>query len=280
MCDQIKLVIADIDGTLVDDRRKLSKRTREVLLCLKDRGYQVGIASGRGIEELLTLKDVWGLKEPFDIIIGMNGAQLFDQIHHRRYDFYMLQPAWIKEILDLLRPFHLNPYMIKGKTLVCLREDEEIKKSSKRNRTSIHVVKEESEFYAQPCPKIMFKIGEDQIDEVMDYANRHKKSPYSVFKTQPIMLEFTDKRTNKIHALSVFSQENGLPLTAIMAFGDMTNDNEMLRQVGYGVAMANAARDTRSSARYLTRHDNNHDGLARFILEEFQPSLLGNTNGV
>lgn len=274
MGDQIRLVIADIDGTLVDDQRRLSMRTKEVLSRLKEQAYLLGIASGRGIEELLTLKDVWGLRDPFDLIIGMNGAQLFDQIHQRRYDFYMLQPAWIKEILDILRPFHLNPYMIKGKTLVCLREDEEIKKSSKRNRTNIHVVKEESELYAQPCPKIMFKIEEDRIDEVMAYALRHKKGAYSVFKTQPIMLEFADERTNKIHALTLFSKENELSLSQVMAFGDMTNDNEMLRQVGYGVAMANAAEDTKDAARYQTRYDNNQDGLARFIIEEFQPPLL------
>lgn len=269
MTDRIRAVIADIDGTLVDDRRRLSPLTKTVLEQLRSQGILLGIASGRSIDELATLKDVWGLRAPFDLIIGMNGAQLLDQRQQRRWDFYNLQPAWIQEILDILRPFSLNPYLIKGRTLFCLREDEEIDRSSKRNQTQIHVVKTEREFYSEACPKIMFKISEDRIDAIKDYALRHRKSPYAVFKTQPNMLEFADVRTNKLAALKVYARENKIALREMMAFGDMSNDNEMLQEVGVGVALANAAEDTKRAARYVTQYDNNHDGLAHFLLEEY-----------
>lgn len=270
MNKNIKLIVMDIDGTIVDDQRMLSQSNREVLDRLMHSDYLVGIASGRSIDELITMKDIWGLAKSFDIIIGMNGAQLWDELNQKRYDFYQLKPEWIKEILDIMRPFDLNPYMIKGRMLMCLRNDEEIVKSSKRNETAIHVVEDETEFYHEPCPKIMFKIPQDKIDDILTYAMSHKKSPYTAFKTQPVMLEFADERTNKINALRKYAENNGIDLKDIMSFGDMTNDNEMIRQVGWGVAMANGAEDTKRAARFITKYDNNHDGFSRFILEEFR----------
>ena len=138
----------------------------------------------------------------------------------------------------------------------------------------IHIVDDESEFYREPTPKIMYKIPKDRIDTIKEYIIKNKKSPYIVFKTQPIMLEFADERTNKVNALKQFVQDNNMLLENVMSFGDMTNDNEMIRQVGFGVAMANAADDTKAVAKFITKFDNNHDGFARFILNEFEPRLL------
>ena len=87
------------------------------------------------------------------------------------------------------------------------------------------------------------------------------------FKTQPIMLEFTDKRTDKANALKEYAKMNTLRMDEIMAFGDMTNDNNMLIVSGIGVCLKNGSDDTKDSADLITEHTNNEDGFARFLID-------------
>ena len=47
MHNKIRLVIADIDSTLVDSKRNLTKKTKEIIDCLHAHGVNLGIASGR-----------------------------------------------------------------------------------------------------------------------------------------------------------------------------------------------------------------------------------------
>ena len=52
-----------------------------------------------------------------------------------------------------------------------------------------------------------------------------------------------------------------------MAFGDTSNDNDMLKVAGCGVCMINGTDDTKASANAITKHDNDHDGLAIYLEE-------------
>ncbi len=263
----LKLVICDIDGTLVTDKRELTPLTKQVVLALHQKGIGFGLASGRDVTELKYLANKWELGFPFDAVIGMNGAQLWDELNHKRYDYYMMKREWLKEVLDIMRPFDLNPYIIVDDKLYCKREDDQIFASAKRNGTKIIVVKDESDFYKRENPKIMFKIKEDKIDAIMEYAKERISGNYTAFKTQPIMLEFCDKRTDKGYALKEYARLNNLDLKYVIAFGDMTNDNGMLKTAGYGVCLINGADDTKEAADYITEYDNDHDGFARFIID-------------
>ena len=62
----------------------------------------------------------------------------------------------------------------------------------------------------------------------------------------------------------------GIPRELSVAAGDEANDLDMLRAAGVGVAMANAIPDAKAVADYVTRRDNNHDGVAE-IIEKFLP---------
>ena len=267
MMEDIKLVVCDIDGTLVNDEHELSELTKRVIVSLHKKGIGFGVASGRDVGELRFFAEKWELGFPFDIVIGMNGAQLWDEAKRQRHDYYLMKREWLKEVLDIMRPFDLNPYIIVDDKLYCKREDDLIVASSKRNGTKIVVVKDDSDFYKDENAKIMFKIREDKIDQIMDYAKKRITGAYTAFKTQPVMLEFADKRTDKGNALKEYAKLNGLDLKHIMAFGDMSNDNGLLKIAGYGVCLKNGADDTKEAADMITEYDNNHDGFARFIID-------------
>ena len=135
----LKLVICDIDGTLVSDDKKLLPLSKKMIQTLHDRHIMFGVASGRPVDELAGLALKWGLGFDFDIVIGMNGAELYDGISKQRYDYFKLKKDWIKEIIDILEPFNLNPYMYKGNKILCLYDDENMQNSSKASRQGTNI---------------------------------------------------------------------------------------------------------------------------------------------
>ena len=119
---EIKAVICDIDGTI---RRKgekdLSPATKDVLQRLHDHGVMLGIASGRSIErELLYCAETWGFDFQFDLLIGENGAEYYDHFTQKLEVLHVLKKEWIKEIIESLQPFDLNPAMYSHKEKILL----------------------------------------------------------------------------------------------------------------------------------------------------------------
>ena len=85
MKKDVRLVIADIDGTLMSDDKKMGPLTKEMLQKLHDDGVLLGIASGRPCGDHLSSRaSGWGFDFQFDILIGMNGGHLWDTIDDTR----------------------------------------------------------------------------------------------------------------------------------------------------------------------------------------------------
>ena len=74
----VKLVICDLDGTLFDwSNRSLSKKNKEIMDYLHNKGVYLALGSGRSVAELIKYKEDWGLDYQFDYFIGMNGSELY-----------------------------------------------------------------------------------------------------------------------------------------------------------------------------------------------------------
>lgn len=86
-------------------------------------------------------------------------------------------------------------------------------------------------------------------------------------------MEVSDPDVSKALALPILCAQLDLPVEAIMACDDTTNDNEMLSQAGLGVCLANGTDDTKACADEITAIDNDHDGLARHWMEH-HPELF------
>lgn len=72
----VKLIIADIDGTIVNDSHTMSERTKKCLDRIHSRGILFGIASGRPIDfDCVDKFTNWQLSFPLDVIIGLNGGR-------------------------------------------------------------------------------------------------------------------------------------------------------------------------------------------------------------
>lgn len=263
---ELRLVLCDIDGTLAVTGQPLSDKTREVLNRLHDHGVLIGIASGRSVPQQLKYQAKrWNLDWEFDVLIGMNGCEVWDERKQSFSNHYLLKREWIKEIIELMEPFDLNPFMYYHDVMLCLREDESMKRSSQRNETRIKMAESMSEYYSEENGKIMFRMKEEQMPEVEAYVAEHASPHYHAFKTQVNLIEFADRRISKAIAMNAYCKENGISIDQVMAFGDMSNDKEMLKEAGWGVCLLNGSEDSKACADVITEKTCADDGFADYV---------------
>lgn len=90
---------------------------------------------------------------------------------------------------------------------------------------------------------------------------------FSVMRSKPFFLEFTEKGVTKGTSLNHLIKELGIKREEVIAIGDSYNDQEMIEFAGLGVAMGNAPEDIKAVANYVT-DTNMKDGVAK-VVEEF-----------
>lgn len=263
---QFKLIITDHDGTLVNDERKLLPQTRETLERLHTQGYLFGLASGRTVADAKTFPSKWSLSFDFDVIIGLGGGEIWDGVHQRLQKGKQLRPSVVKEIVELLAPFDLSISIIypDGRHLVS-KMDRFTKESMYRNPNDRYEFpKDLSALWQEEAPKVLCRIDEERMPQLEAYVKAHPSPHYWGFKIRPDIYEFMDPENTKSNGLRKVCRLLDISLEEVMAFGDTTNDNDLLACC-YGVCMANGSEDTKAFSKDVTRYTNNENGVGDYI---------------
>lgn len=258
----VRVVVCDIDGTLVAKHKNLSVRAKKAIEIMREHGILFGIASGRPFDELGIMHG-WGV--PFDLIIGMNGCKLKDNIHDKTYSYFPMKKEWIKDAMEIMAPFDTNPFVAMSGYSLVHHYDELCELSKQYTGKPMIVANDPSELYAQDNDKILFRINEKDMPEIEAYIKKHPHEYIRGFKTGPLMIEFANKNANKGYALKKYCEINDIDIQDVWAFGDTTNDNEMLEVAGLGVCMCDGSDDTKACADVLTDKPCTEDGFADFI---------------
>lgn len=274
MMENLQFVICDIDNTLVSPlTHHMQEKTKEVIRKLHAHGIHFGLASGRPLDEINAQVVRWGLEKETTMLLGMNGCELWDRNDDTLHSYYLLKKEWIKEILELMKPFDLNPYMyLDGGRFLCTRMDEMVQYSAEKVGKKIVLVDDMSEFYKEENAKLMFRIPEERMEEIEAYVSKHASPYYKAFKTQTTMLEFSNINVSKAYTMIEYCKRQNIDVENVMAFGDMSNDNDMLEASGLGVCLLNGGEDTKAIADIITEKTCDDEGFAYFIEDHiFKP---------
>lgn len=265
-----KLVICDIDSTLVMKHKPLSERAKGVIDTIRSKGVLFGIASGRPIEDLRKIVEGWDFDpNKVDVYIGMNGGSLWDRFHQEEHEYFVMKKEWLQETVEAMKPFCANPILYEPGIVVTTRVDDMVRLSAESTKRDVYFAEHESRLWEKENGKIMFRVSEEMMPKVEEYFSLHESPYYSGFKTQPTLFEFCDKRINKGYALEKFCEMNEMSLEEVIAFGDTSNDNEMLRVAGVGVCMLNGSDDTKACADIITEKTCLEDGWADYMIHHF-----------
>ena len=263
-----KLILTDLDGTLLRDDKSLSPANRAALVRAAAQGAEVVVATGRffgGIPgELLDL--------PFlRYFILMNGAKVYDRREDRVLYRSEIPLAQAERVMDLLEPLDC--------TVDCYQNDVGWMERRYFDHLDYYVTDPVSRAmvrsHRRPVDDLRAQVraGGDTVQKMQAYfphlelrprvmALLRREVPGVVQSVSlPTNLELNAAGATKGAALAALCRALGVDPLDTAAFGDGTNDVSMLAAAGVGVAMANGAPETRQAADLVTV-SNQEDGVA------------------
>lgn len=261
----IKVISSDIDGTIVDSSHEIHEVTSKKINELRKRGYIFGLASGRPAIDISNKYLEWGIDSQFDFLIGLNGVELYDVSSNKVISYNLLKKEWIKEIIEEMSVFNATVHMYCGNEYYSSLETERAWYSAFKNKRKFVVVPIEK-FYENDSGGLMFRCDLNRMPEIekrLSIINSENRG-YVGFKTQKDLVEFSNSDANKGYALKKYCEIHNIDLDDVMAIGDTTNDNEMLK-VCHGVCMKNGSDDTKALAEIITDKTDSEDGFVDFV---------------
>jgi len=255
----IKLVVTDLDGTLLNTKKEIPPEFWDVHRQLAGKGVLFGIASGRPLPGLVSAFSSIGHETLF---IAGNGTI----VQYKGEVIY-------QNALDLKSAarFVTTARAIDGAEVVFCGNDVAYVESSNQE-----FLGEVAKYYNKLKIVRDLTLIEETILKVaiLDFKGaetnsylhfRQYEGEYNVVVSGPEWLDVTNITANKGFAIKIIQEKLGISNEETMVFGDYLNDLEMMQVAGHSYAMKNAHPDILEASRYVTDFDNDENGVVEII---------------
>lgn len=259
----IKMVVTDLDGTLFNHQEVVSDTNRLAFQRIITQGILPVVATGRMKSEARYAFDAIGASRYF---MGMNGCRTVDMQQQKIVYEHFLARSLFDEILQKLTELDVFFQMYTSEGVKCLphlhprmaqsgmapaylaRFGDEILPAGLQQLAHLNIYK--------------FLVVDTDSGKLEALRQAFANNPdVSLVASQLYYVEIISARVNKGVALQRLCDHLGISTASVMAIGDSENDIEMLRLVGAGVAMGNAASHVKAAARYVAP-SNDDDGVS------------------
>lgn len=263
---KFKLIVLDVDGTLLNSNREISKRTVATLRKVQQMGIRVALASGRPTYGILPLARAIDLDVYDGYIISYNGAQVMEAktgqiVFERRIDPQMVPYLEKKAAkMGLTMAYYdgnevvstdiTNPHVVDEAKMngMSLRQDDVLSLSMDD----------------WPAEVMLVSDDEEALTSLEQHMQRHLAGVMDTIHSNPYYLEIVGYQVGKSYAMAALVQKMGIGMDEVLAIGDGEADINMIQMAGTGVAMANATVGVRRCADFTTL-SNDQDGAALAI---------------
>jgi Cof subfamily protein (haloacid dehalogenase superfamily) len=268
MKNNILLVIADVDGTLVTKDKILTQRAIASVKRLREKGIAFSITSGRPPLGMKMLIEPLGLTEP---IAAFNGGVF---VHP---DFSVMAQSFLPadiatRVIKAIEHHGLDCWVYTDRDWLV------------RKTEAPHVAREQWTVRFPPQVVPDFTAHLDRVAKIVGVSDdlaavarcemdvQHDcGNTVSAARSQPYYLDVTHPDANKGHVVTFLSRVLSIPVEQTATIGDMPNDVLMFQKSGISIAMGNASPDVQKQARFVTTSSED-EGFAKamesFILDE------------
>ncbi len=266
----IKLIALDLDGTLLDDQKRLSYENETVLRECIRRGIHIVPCTGRiwkGVPDFI--KNIEGIR----YAITVNGALIYDRQENKELHKCYLSNELAMEMLDFAGNYHImyDAY-IKGCGISESRFIEHmseygisptVQQMVLDTRTIVPSIQEYVRACNCPAEKVNYFFADLALRETVRQELR-KRGDVVVSSSLSNNLEINAVGATKGDGIAFLANYLGLDMEETMGIGDGDNDMTMMQMSGVGVAMGNAEAGVKAAADYITL-TNQEDGVADAI---------------
>jgi Cof subfamily protein (haloacid dehalogenase superfamily) len=264
----IRLLIADVDGTLVTQAKVLTERARAAVRQLRAAGVAFAITSGRPPRGMSMFVAPLELTTP---IAAFNGGMLVGpDLAPLQGETQTLPAAIVGAVIAAIAAHGLDVWVYRGADWLI------------RDPGAPHVAREQATVCFAPTVVPSFEQVRDDVVKVVGVGDdlalvarceadmrERFRDHVTAARSQPYYLDVTHPNANKGAVVKRLSALLGIPTAQIATIGDMPNDVLMFALSGLSIAMGNASPEVQRTARLVTT-SNEDEGFAsaveRFVL--------------
>lgn len=248
-----RLVVADVDGTLVEKGGDVREEVREAVRAYRARGGVFTLATGRPVGGVRHYAEQLDLDVP---AIVFNGAVIYDFAAGRALREALLARDLARRALELAREHAVDPFLYDGDRILVGVLGERVEAYMRKDRvrcTPVGDLAAHLERTGLRPPKLLFFGEVAESVRLMERLRAEGWTGVNYVQSDADFVELLPENTSKGRSLEWLAGHLGIPLAEVMAIGDHHNDLEMLRRAGLGVAVANAEPAVRAEAARVTR---------------------------
>jgi Cof subfamily protein (haloacid dehalogenase superfamily) len=259
--DVIRLMLADVDGTLVTPDKVLTDRAVAAVASLNQAGILFAITSGRPPRGLAMLVQPLKLTTP---IAAFNGG-LFARPDMSVIEQRVLPDSVVSPAISLLSSRGLSVWVYRGADWFVL------------DPKGPHVAREAWTVHFEPTPVDSFDAVVNNVVKLVGVSDDHELAAsvaaearhqfgdhVSAAQSQPYYVDITHPEANKGSVVAYLSGLYGIPTKQVATIGDMPNDVLMFADSGLSIAMGNGTPEVQKAARRVTS-SNEDEGFANAV---------------
>ena len=261
-----KLLVLDVDGTLLNEDKNISKRTLSALLKVQQMGVRIVLASGRPTYGLMPIAKALELGLYGGFILSYNGCQIIDARNGQVLFERRINPEMLPYIEKKAAKNNFALFTYHDDTLLTSQPDNvHVREEAALNNLKII---EESEFSTAidfaPCKCMLVSDDEEALVNLESHWKKRLDGVLDVFRSENYFLEVVPCSIDKANTLSVLLEQLEVKRDEVMAIGDGVCDVAMIQLAGMGIAMGNSVDSVKICADYIT-DTNENDGLAQAV---------------
>lgn len=277
---KIKVIILDVDGTLTNSEKVITKKTKDALMKVQEQGAILILASGRPTSSLMDFAKELKMDENHGLLVSFNGSKVVDCETNKVLFNETMTVEEGQAVLEHMKKFKVKPmidkddYMYVNDVYDCYIDNggkpfNIIKYESRGGKFKLCEMDDLAAFADYPLNKILTAGDPEYLKEHYKEMMEPFKDTLSCMFTAPFYFEFTAKGIDKAKALDTVLIPIGYKREEMIAFGDGHNDASMVKYAGIGVAMENAVADLKAIADEVTL-SNEEDGIAYTLSQYFE----------
>lgn len=268
--NNIKLVVSDLDGTLLNSDKRISDINLNAIKRLREKGILFTICTGRIATMIEPYVNDLGIEIP---VITTNGAVIWDPVNNKAVADKPMDKSEVLKIVDYCNSKKLEYCLLTLDTNYFSGDNFLMKRFDKYNSIASEQGMKSMKLELMQCfdsrdndtlvyKMLIYSDVTKSFDEGADYLRSLTNTGFT--SSEKGLLDIMDSKINKGQGVEMLANVMGLEMDEVCAFGDYDNDISMLEKVGLSVAMGNALPRVKTVANYITKTNDEH-GVAYFI---------------
>lgn len=258
-----KMIVLDMDDTLLTDHHTISERNKKALLAAQEKGIYVVLASGRPTPAMTAYAKDLQLDKFNSHIISFNGAVITEMNTGNDWFTQSLTVEDLHQLYDYSKEFKVDIITYLNGHIISERDSNYIGVEKKITGMPLKKVSNFKEAVDKSAIKCILLEEPNYLKQVE--AELKKLLPHkSIATSKPFFLEVTQQGIDKAASLNKLAKSLHITPAEIIAVGNAGNDLSMVQYAGMGVWVDNVTPELRHLADMIVA-SNNDDGVAEVV---------------